>query len=221
MKTTFLSRTLLGSLIVLVGAGFLLDGLNAWDFSSFAANWWPLLIVILGGISLLTNPRLWVWPGVIIVAGVLLQLRESDVVSFNVWSVIWSLAIVVAGLSLVFHHSQGRRSTNDNQTDLFVVFSGTDDRNNSDDYTGGTLSAIFGGINLDLRGSVIKKKATLDIFTLFGGADLRVPEGWHVQTVGVPILGGWENKAAKPADKNAPTLIVRGTCIFGGISVKN
>lgn len=221
MKTTFLSRTLLGSLIVLIGAGFLLDGLNVWNFSGFAATWWPLLIIILGGISLLANPRLWVWPGVIIVAGVLLQLRSSDIVSFNVWSIVWSLAIVVAGLSLLFHHSLNKRTTSDNQSDLFVVFSGTDDRNNSENYTGGTLSSVFGGINLDLRGSTIKHKAVLDVFTFFGGVDLRVPEGWRVQTVGVPILGGWENKAAKPSDKNAPTLLVRGTCIFGGISVKN
>lgn len=221
MKTTLLSRTLLGSLIVLVGAGFLLDGLRLWDFSGFVTTWWPLLIVCLGGISLLANPRLWVWPSVIVIAGVLLQLRQANVVDFKVWSVVWSLAIVVTGLSLLFHHNQGKRTTSDKTSELFVVFSGTDDRNNSDNYTGGTLSAIFGGINLDLRGSNIKDKATLDVFTFFGGADLRVPEGWRVQTVGVPILGGWENKAAKPTSKNAPTLIVRGTCIFGGISVKN
>jgi hypothetical protein len=62
----------------------------------------------------------------------------------------------------------------------------------------------------------------LDVFVAFGGAGIKVPEGWQVITHGMPIFGGFENVTAKqriPA--GAPVLDVNATVIFGGLEVKH
>jgi hypothetical protein len=81
---------------------------------------------------------------------------------------------------------------------------------------------LFGGIELDLTDAEMKNGATVDVFTAFGGIDIRVPDGWIIKTSGLPIFGGWEDKTRKPRDANkAPVLNIAGTCLFGGVSIKN
>lgn len=223
MNTKSFGRVLFGLIIVGIGAGFMLDGFHVYDFSSAIGDWWPSLIIVIGLISWLNNPRQFLWPLTIVVAGVLLQLRELDVLDFNVSGVIWPAVIIMVGLSLVFQRS-GRKmpkAVNDDAVDMFVAFSGLEAKNQSDSFAGGKITALFGGATLDLRKAKLTDKATIDIFAAFGGVEIRVPEGWQVKTGGLPLFGGWDNKAEIPEDKKAPTLYIQGTCLFGGFEVKN
>lgn len=222
MKLKSLPQLLLGGAIVFVGVGFLLDGLNVWDFGEFFAQWWPSLIIIAGVVSLLTNPSSPLWPVFIAGAGTLLLLRNLDVVDFNVWSVIWPVGVIVVGLSFFFDMFKPKAGkVSEDELNLAVAFSGIESNVSSNDFKGGKLSAVFGGMELDLSDASMDKDATLDIFTAFGGVELRVPSDWNVKASGLPLFGGWENKTKKPSSKNAPTLEVRGTCIFGGVEIKN
>ena len=85
------------------------------------------------------------------------------------------------------------------------------------------MTAILGGFKIDLRGAAIAgDSATIEIFTIWGGVDLRVPEDWSVAVHGTPILGMFTNSTRAPAGQTpAKTLVVRGTAIMGGVEVKN
>jgi len=94
----------------------------------------------------------------------------------------------------------------------------------SQDFRGGEVSAIMGGFEIDLRGAAISgDSATLEVFTLFGGIELKVPQEWNVVLHGTPILGMFANTAKAMADPSVPrkTLILKGTAIMGGVEVKN
>lgn len=181
------------------------------------------MVVAIGVASFISNPRVYVWPLLIVVAGVLLQARELGWLEFNVWSLIWPVVVIMFGLSLIFNigHRGKARNVGDDTIDLFVAFSGTQARSVSHQFTGGRATALFGGIELDLTDAKFKQTATIDLFTAFGGIEIRVPEGWTVVVKGLPLFGGWEDKTRRPKDKDAPTLVVNGTCIFGGVEIKN
>lgn len=222
MKNSSITQTLLGLVIVGLGVGFLLDATNIYDFSSLLANWWPLLIIAVGVISLFNSPGIFIWPLVVTAVGVLLLLNQLGILEFNVWSLIWPSILIIFGLSFIFDRFKPTpKADTKDQVDLFTAFSGIETKNVSDDFKGGKLSAIFGGISLDLREAEIKEDIVIDAFAAFGGIDLRVPEGWNVHVSGLPILGGWDNKTKKPTAKNAPTVTVRGTCFCGGVDIKN
>jgi len=218
-----IGQLVFGIAVILIGVGFFLDALNLVDFSNVIGNWWPTFVILAGLVSLISNPRVFLWPLLIIAIGVLLQLREFNLLSFNPWSLIWPAIIIVFGASILFKSNNWnkRQDHNEDELDLFSGFSGHQAKSSSQDFKGGKATAVFGGIELDLRHAAIKQTANLEVFAAFGGIDIRVPEGWRVEVSGTPILGGWENKTDTPKSKDASVLKIQGTCMFGGVSVKS
>jgi predicted membrane protein len=85
----------------------------------------------------------------------------------------------------------------------------------------------MGGIELDFRGAEIEgEEAVLSVEAIFGGIEITVPDHWHVIFEGENVFGGYSDETRAPAvDAMGTTpkkfLILRGRCVFGGISVKN
>lgn len=241
--TTSYSRIFLGLALLIVGAVLLLNEFNLFAFSlgDIIKEWWPLIVIGAGLVILLNNPQSFLFPLIVIVAGILLQFRQLDIIAFNIWSLIWPSVLLVVGLSLLFernNHSKiissesdeddeddtefdTRQVTSDDKVSVLAVFSGSEVKNTSSNFQGGDASALFGAFEVDLRGASFKKEATLNVFTAFGGGEVIVPEGWRIETNGLPLFGGWENKTKTPTKANAPTLYIRGTCLFGGISIRH
>lgn len=103
-----------------------------------------------------------------------------------------------------------------------AVFSGRDIRVDNSEFCGADLSALFGGIDLNLKNAVIRRNVTIDVKAVFGGIDILMPANVRVVVDVTPILGGVENGTRTPlgADENTPTVFIRGTCLFGGLEVK-
>ncbi|HEX3082477.1 MAG TPA: DUF5668 domain-containing protein [Candidatus Saccharimonadia bacterium] len=223
MKNQSSPQIFIGLVIVALGFGFLLNSLGILGFGSFIGAWWPVLIITLGALILINRPRQYLWPLFIIIAGVLFQLRTLGVVDFNVWNVLWPIAIIITGLSFLVSRSPftGAQITGNPDVNQTAIFSGAKSKVQTKDFKGGQIMSLFGGVELDLRDSDIKGRASLDVTAIFGGAEIRVPEAWSVVTTGVPIFGGWKDKTVKPGKAGAPVLEIRGAAIFGGFEVKN
>lgn len=81
--------------------------------------------------------------------------------------------------------------------------------------------AVFGGVELDLREADFDAPVIeLVVQTCFGGVELKVPEGISVRNETVNIFGGTEVKDVGEPVAGAPTLVIKGTNFFGGVSVK-
>ena len=221
MQNKSIAQPLFGLLITLVGAGFVADALGVIDAGNIFNAWWPLLVVAGGVISLFNRPPMYLWSLATIAAGTLLQLRLRETITFDIWSFLLGFGIVAFGLSFLFEHFGGKKVTSDNAISIFALLGGSESRSNASNFKGGQITALLGGVTLDLRDAELKGDASLAIFTAMGGVELRVPSTWEVHVNGKPILGGWEDKTAKPTTKNPPILTIDATCIMGGIEVKN
>ncbi|MBR6535795.1 MAG: hypothetical protein IKT67_01185 [Lachnospiraceae bacterium] len=118
-----------------------------------------------------------------------------------------------------------RTYENVGDTDKIVcsaVFSGRDIRVDNSYFNGADLSALFGGIDMNLKNALIRNNVTIDVKAVFGGIDIIMPADVRVVMDVTPILGGVENGTRAPlgADENTPTVFIRGTCLFGGLEVK-
>jgi hypothetical protein len=82
--------------------------------------------------------------------------------------------------------------------------------------------AFLGGIDLDLREAEIEAaESQLTLYTVLGGADLKVPEGVDLEVSGFSILGGKDVRGGRrPVSPGAPRLTVRAYTLLGGVSVK-
>lgn len=213
-------QLVVGVLVVLVGVVLLLDrtGIVEIDLGTLLSTLWPLAIVLLGVVSLTLVPRAWFGPAVITAVGVVLLLDRLDVVRVSVWEYLWPLAVILAGLGITFG-AGGRRDDQDRIT-AFAFWWGAERRSRSPHFRSASLTAIMGGVDLDLRDADIVDRARVEVFAFWGGVDIKVPRSWHVRVTGLPVLGGWDDKTEVPAVPG-PVLEVRLVTVMGGAEVRH
>ena len=232
MKTndsfSFTPRLILGLGIIALGVLFLLDNFNIASARTIL-YYWPALLIIVGAAHFFQHRTLvgstWSLFLIFIGGGMLLD-RIYDI-EFNFWS-FWPVILVFLGASMITQ-SMGRRrietgsvNPNDDSTiKTSAIMGGVKKNIASKDFQGGEMTAIMGGIDLDLREAEIKDEAVLDISVVMGGVEIKIPEEWHVIMKGFPFMGGFVNHARIPKDEHAKRLIIKGTVIMGGVEVRN
>ena len=80
--------------------------------------------------------------------------------------------------------------------------------------------ALFGGMDLDMREAVFEAPVVeISGFWCFGGLDIKVPEGMQVRDQTGGIFGGTDVRDLGEPIPGAPTLVIKGVTLFGGVSV--
>jgi predicted membrane protein len=220
-----------GVLITAVGVILLLDRfdvLQARDVLRF----WPVILILIGLCNLLmrecTGSR--VAGAILTVVGTVLLLDRLDL-----WHVrfrdLWPLILIAIGLLLLWRAIEGPRGvrlppgSSASRLNEWVVFGGIERRVNSQEFEGGQVFAMFGGVELDLRQAAIKgNRAVIEANSMFGGVEIRVPESWLVTVQGAGVFGGYGDHThhpAPPAGAETKELLLRGFALFGGVEVKN
>lgn len=221
MKTSY-TRILAGLGVVLFGGLLLLDSLSINGFDNLIGTWWPLFVIGAGILIFLNDAKSYMWALLVTGLGIGYLLDNFNIIDFNPWQIFWPAVIIVVGLSILFRHSgTQQRLTKEKSDDVSAILGGIDHINKSTDYKGGKVTAVLGGVKLDLRKAVIKDEATLDVFSLMGGVELFVPENVVVKSKAAVIMGGIENKAQTTSSKNSPSLYITGDIIMAGVEVKS
>ena len=215
------ARAFFGILIVAVGALLLLDNLDMIDAGEVFSQWWPAAVVVGGVLTFAANPRHWMIPMLLVLGGGVVLLRTTGIV--DTIGVLLPAVVIVIGLLVIFGNGLGSRATSSDTTiNSFNLFSGSTLVSDSKQFQGGTIGAIFGGAEVDLRNAALAPEAGLDVFAAFGGVEISVPRGWRVDIRGFPIFGGYENATSKEGlSADAPYLRIDATVLFGGLEVKH
>ncbi len=102
-----------------------------------------------------------------------------------------------------------------------AIFSGSDFRGVWQAPRNLTALCVFGGSNIDFRKAIVPEEGvTISCLCLFGGVDVVVPPGMRVRVRGIGIFGGFDRTAHEVDDPYAPTIVVDGLALFGGVSVR-
>jgi len=105
-----------------------------------------------------------------------------------------------------------------------AIFGGFKRRVSTQAFKGGELTAIFGGYEVDLRQAVLENgQARIDVFVLFGGGEIRVPEGWEISNRATAIAGALNDSTQQGLVSGGarPRLVITGLILFGGTEVKS
>ena len=93
----------------------------------------------------------------------------------------------------------------------------------SKNFKGGEINCFMGGTEINLLKADIQSPIELEVNNVFGGTKLIVPSNWDVKNEVTAVFGGIEDKrninAAMP--DAGKVLVLKGTCVLGGIEVTN
>jgi predicted membrane protein len=220
-------QLLLGVFVIAIGLVFTLDNLGLVRAEAYL-RFWPVALIAVGLLKLsqVRDGAGGALGGMLFtIAGLWLLLEETAIIRVSVWDM-WPLVLVLLGTYMVWQGATGRRGRRRDEdahatVNAIAILGGVEYSNNSRRFRGGNLTAIMGGCELDLRHAAIDGDAFLDVFAMWGGIDIRVPEEWTVVSHVLPLLGGSVNKTRTVPGAVSHRLVVRGFAIMGGIEIKN
>ena len=227
MKKNFLVRAFFGVTIAAFGGVLLLRNLEIIKFDSWHLFWgtvWAVGLILAGLMTIFSSRRasLRVWGLLLMTIGVSIGLGAYGVINISVWKIFWPVMLIAIGLIVSVGsggHKRSKKSVaDDSGNEKIAIFYGEESRVKGD-YTGGSATAIFGGVELDLRRANIKDGAVIDIFTFCGGVSISLPDDVIVKNEVRGILGGSEYKTVSKSSAKK-TIILRGECVLGGLEVK-
>lgn len=225
-------RLIAGIILILLGVLFLLDNYNIIDLiiPRFLLQWEFIPIGI--GVYLYTSSRNKTAAIILIAIGL-----------FNLAPQFWPLLLVGLGIYIILKRNKVTpqnlseeikkdgiglsNKTTDSEfysIDDVSIFGGGTKFFTSNNFKGGKLTAIFGGSDIHLENCGLSEgKNIIDVFAMFGGYTIFVPQDWNIIVDVIPIFGGFSDKRIKDPNRvydNNKVLIFKGMVLFGGAEIK-
>nr|WP_321450305.1 DUF5668 domain-containing protein [uncultured Carboxylicivirga sp.] len=223
-------RATTGIFFIVAGLVLLLANLDVLPYQvSDVIFRWPMILIAFGFFNLLKRQ----YSGAIVlfaIGGFFMAPHLFPYVDFHDIFRFWPLLFVIIGISIFFRqksrytHRQIHASKGE-LIDEVNVFGGGVSQIESNNFKGGQITAIFGGSEINLeRCELSEEGALIEMVTIFGGAKLIVPRGWHVKTEVVSIFGGFADKRTyynETVTDPSKILVIKGVAIFGGGELRN
>ncbi|NQZ76579.1 MAG: hypothetical protein HRT61_10800 [Ekhidna sp.] len=219
MASSNKKSAIVGVILVIIGAVFLLDNLGFDIEIPYYLFSWPAVFVILGIMNLLSGSI----RASLIFFGLatVFYLHYYDVVRIGE---IWPAVLILIGLSFILRRRSEPKGANESEEDYFdevAIFGGVEKKFITSGLQGGKATSIFGGTEIDLRNSNAEDGAVIEVFCMFGGVELMVPEDWKVQMNATAIFGGFTDSRTNISREPTATVYIKGFVMFGGGEIKS
>ena len=225
------NKILIGVVLVIAGAFLILRNTGIFpDFIDNVIFSWPMLLVTIGLVMTLSSTDKTAGIIVMAVGGffmIPLVFRET----FHMYNMFWPAIFIIVGILFIVSRRKGfsgggsKGITGDDYIDYVNIFSGGDRQIVSQNFRGGKISAVFGGIELDLtKARLAPGRNEIEIACVFGGATIIVPDTWFVTIEVTPVLGGFSDSRKLTPGRTvdpASQLVIKGAVVFGGGEVKS
>jgi predicted membrane protein len=188
-------RYVSGIILASIGIIFLLPLFPGTSFDRhFLTTWWPVFLIMTGILiffSILLKPK---------------RVRWSHQTNKQKWN---------RGYS-------GESGANqDGVINYDLVFSGIEQVVLDPVFKGGHVSAVFGGMELDLRRtSLAENETVLHIETVFGGVNIKAPAAWNIEIHSESVFGGVTDKRVMGQERDMTRkLVIVAEAVFGGVTI--
>jgi len=227
-------RLWLGVGIILLGLVLLGNNLHflSYDLRRYLFTW-EVILMCLGLVFIFGRGKLSTGIILLVIGGAFYMKNVLNIIDFNFWQVFWPAMLILAGVMIIFRHtfdSNPEKKTmldGEHMIDEIAVFGGGDRIITSQQFQGGKVTTIFGGLNYNmLKAKLAPGDNYIDVFCMFGGMKLIVPEGWTVRIKVMSLFGGFSDKhrfrlPESDTSDLSSQLIIKGITIFGGGEIKS
>lgn len=198
-----INSILWGAALVAASAVLALNAFGITDIEIFFDGWWTLFIIVPSIIGLFGGRDKTI--NIIgLLIGIFLLLSCQNILSFNIlWRLALPVIIAIIGIKMIIKGISGNKYTEiteklkENSDKIKVscaTFSGQDIHFDNEVFNGAELTAVFGGIECDLRNAVFNSDVVITTCCVFGGIDILLPENVNLKVNSNSIFGGVDSK---------------------------
>lgn len=237
MENKSTDRKLIIGIILMLAGGLLL--LDTFDITHLPIRHyifsWKTLLIGIGVVLLVTKERA-IAGYILIGLGIVFWLPSLVNYSITLHQIFWPAILIGIGVLIITRrgkHSKYHRflensefSSNDFIDDISVLGGGTKIIQ-SKNFKGGEITAIFGGSEFIFKDAELSPDGCIiDVFTMFGGSKLIIPDNWIVKSDMFSLFGGFNDKRIirpeEPEENGSKNILyLKGLVIFGGMEIKS
>jgi hypothetical protein len=223
--------------VAAIGIALTLGNLGLADPGAILA-YWPVAIIVGGVLTAVRadDPPGRVWGGFWIMIGVWFLSNTTGHSHVSLWDFLWPMALVALGVKLWVDAL--RRDTpqttrtaplGPEASHLTAILAGSTRVVQEPTFTGASMTTLLGNCTLDLHlsGPPANGEAVIELLALLGAHEIIVPEGWTVVNETTAIGATVDDQRSSFAGRTIiegdtrPRIIVRGTLILSGVTIKH
>jgi predicted membrane protein len=226
-----------GLIILVIGLLILLKQFG-FEYLMPIRSFWPFVLIIIGVILGLKNNFRSPAPFILIMIGLAHAIPSFsfEIGDTTVYSRKLVAPIILIGAGLFFllvsrkkksfmPGHEPRVTSNENYLNKEVIFGGAKEIVTSKEFTGGDITTVFGGADINLtQADTTAQTVEIYVRTVFGGCEIIVPSHWDVKNEMFVALGSVEDQRTlrvTDASVERKTLILKGFCVFGSVEVRS
>lgn len=219
-----------GLLVITAGVLILLNQIG-FAFPPFLLSWEMILIAI-GSVMLVKHNFKKTGAYIMILIGLLFMFNDfyPDIINTKF---IWPVLIIAFGISMIFKTSTSKKQKlemkrefesleKEDHLNSAAFFSGITKKVVTKNFKGATISSVFGGNEVNMSQADFDGEAVIDVTCVFGGVTLIVPSNWKIKSDLTSVFGGIDDQrpiAMSNEGIDDKTLVLKGSCVFGGIEI--
>ncbi len=224
-----IGRGIIGIVLILIGVAFIGRTLDFFprQIMHYVFSW-EMILIVLGVIFISTRENKTTgW--ILLIIGLMFLIPDVIHIPYSIRRLFWPSVLIIIGLLIIFRSTNLRRSSEQSGSSDYIddiaILGGGDRVITSENFKGGKITALFGGSKIDLtKATLAPGQNVIDVFCMFGGSTLIVPEKWNVKVDVVAILGGFSDKRHIKPDTTMDVgkeIVIKGFVMFGGGEIKN
>jgi len=227
-------RIVLALVFVAFGLVALGNNLGWWDIDDLFLEWWPMILVLIGLVTIFAPGGSWGGGIFLIFLGVIFLLHSHGI--YDISELIWPAMLMMVGIMIwprkkhdpECREKEGEENTHyrdTNEEHIFNINSFFGSRKEiirDDRLSGGHATAAFGVLKLDLRRAIPKESAYMEVTAVFGGVEIMIPRDWRVVKLGGPVLGNVNDKRDNVSELDfTRTVSIEMNAVFGHVDLMN
>ena len=224
----FGARLVFGAVLVGLGVVWTLDNLGLADAGELL-RWWPVLVIAygvgkLGGVGF---ARRRVVGAIVTLLGALLLAHSLGYTTVGL-GILWPLGLIALGAQILRRGGAPlppRDTVEDtgNRIRSFALMGGASTRSVSQALRSAELTALMGGVELDLRAAkAADGRVVADVFAFLGGVEIILPPSWGLELEATPIMGAIQDERVVSSDlERTAVLVLRGGVLLGGLVLRS
>ncbi len=224
-----IGRGIIGIVLILIGVAFIGRTLDFFprQIMHYVFSW-KMILIVLGVIFISTRENKTTgW--ILLIIGLMFLIPDVVHIPYSIRRLFWPSVLIIIGLLIILRSTSVRRSSEQSGSSDYIddiaILGGGDQVITSENFKGGRITALFGGSKIDLtKATLAPGQNVIDVFCMFGGSAIIVPENWNVKVDVVAILGGFSDKRHIKSGTTMDVgkeIVIKGFVMFGGGDIKN